>query len=74
MPQNEKENRTGRLVLIRTYQPPYWSYSNHDFCAMAQPWAPSLDLCDWNSEQRQGAVEGMQRQQLEGVVALVSVG
>lgn len=46
--ENEKENRTGRLVLIRTYQPPYWSYSNHDFCAMAQPWAPSLDLCDWN--------------------------
>lgn len=46
--ENEKAGTAGKVTLIRTYQPPYWSYSNHDFCAMAQPWAPSLDLCDWN--------------------------
>lgn len=45
--EDKKENRTGTLAIIRTYQPAYWSYSGHDFCAMDQPWAPSLDLCDW---------------------------
>ncbi|KAL4444652.1 hypothetical protein ABPG77_002469 [Micractinium sp. CCAP 211/92] len=45
--EDKQEKRTSTLSMLRTYPAPYWAYSNHDFCAMDQPWAPSLDLCDW---------------------------
>lgn len=45
--EDQKEKRTSTLAMLRTYPAAYWAYSNHDFCAMDQPWAPSLDLCDW---------------------------